>query len=134
MSSSLVDARMVIPLVDPSEVRIVAPMHIAVREGDLCEGLFVVGAGSLVATVTIGDEVSIVDTLEPGDVFGDLVWHHADRLRHVITVTAMQASRLSLLPPDAIVKLSRDHPDACAALEAMLDEHRRRRIRRLTGC
>lgn len=133
MHRPLLDARAITALTDPSDVRVVAPMDVVVREGDPCEGLFVVGAGSLVATICLGRSTTIVDTLEPGDVFGEIPAHPLDRTTHIATITALRASRLAVISPDLIETLCREHPDVRAALEALLDDHRRRRMHALSA-
>ncbi len=133
MHQPLLDARAITALTDPSDVRVVAPMDVVVREGDPCDGVFVVGAGSLVATIRLGRSTMIVETLEPGDVFGEIPARSLDRTTHVATITALRASRLAVISLGLIENLCPEHPDVRAGLEALLDDHRRRRMHALSA-
>jgi CRP-like cAMP-binding protein len=132
MRRTIVDAQVINELLARCPTTTVDPLDTLVHEGDLCESLMVVTAGSLLASVRIGDGLRIVGRLGIGDVIGEMP-DRSGPARHLATVTAAQMSQVASLPADDIHDLIAYNPTLGEALEALFDVQRRRRMDALTA-
>jgi putative peptide zinc metalloprotease protein len=90
-------------------------------EGDVGDRLFVVVEGRAEATTGRPENPVLLETYEPGEVFGELALLSDDRLRHA-TVTAVTDLVALSLDADAFTTLLTRHPETRHAFEE-LREH-----------
>jgi CRP-like cAMP-binding protein len=130
MAFSLGRSSLVTGAIDRATIRTAAPFSVVVAEGDPGEGLFLVQAGSLLATVEVAERVHVVDELGPGALFGELSSMRPGA-RIGATVTAVRASSLAFLPAQRIGELMAVSPPFATAIVAALDTQQHRIIQAL---
>jgi CRP/FNR family cyclic AMP-dependent transcriptional regulator len=91
-----------------------APGDIVVREGEDAQAAYLVLAGLLqVFTTERNGRMLVYNTLQPGDMFGEML---LDGGKRSASVRALCASECLLLPGDRLRAILRADPDACEAL------------------
>lgn len=99
---------------------------VLVQEGDKSDQLYVVQSGRLKVFLSDSDgKEIIVDTLGPGQYFGEMALDGEARSASVMTV---EASKLSIVQRETFKQFLAEHPDAAFALIVILI----RRARNLT--
>ena len=91
-----------------------------VVEGDVGDRLFVVAGGSAEATTGSSERPVLLETYEPGEVFGELALLSDDRLRHATVTAATDLVALSL-DAEAFTTLLTQHPEMRQAFEELRD-------------